>query len=156
PGNRTSSTAACIRSSSCAAARCIRCCAPRRRALAPSRRQLEQFKHDGFLHLPELFSAGEARALKREALRLSLPAKENTLEPDGSAVRAALGVQHRSVLFARLARHPRLVLLARHLLGGEVYLHQLKVNYKVAFDGAAWDWHQDFDTWHRVDGMPRP
>jgi ectoine hydroxylase len=124
--------------------------------MEPSRLQLEQFKRDGFLHLPGLFSAREARALKREALRLSAPAKENTLEPGGSTVRAALGVQQRSALFASLARHPRLVLVARRLLGGEVYLHQLKVNYKVAFDGAAWDWHQDFDTWHRVDGMPRP
>ncbi len=35
-------------------------------------------------------------------------------------------------------------------------MHQYKVNAKAAFDGDVWQWHQDFGTWHRDDGMPEP
>ena len=42
------------------------------------------------------------------------------------------------------------------LLGGPVYMHQYKVNAKVAFDGDVWQWHQDYGTWARDDDMPEP
>ena len=35
-------------------------------------------------------------------------------------------------------------------------MHQYKINAKAAFDGEVWQWHQDFGTWHRDDGMPAP
>ena len=42
------------------------------------------------------------------------------------------------------------------LLDGQVYMHQFKVNAKAAFDGAVWQWHQDYGTWSRDDEMPEP
>ena len=42
------------------------------------------------------------------------------------------------------------------LLGGEVYIHQFKLNAKMAFDGDVWQWHQDFATWKHDDDMPEP
>ena len=38
----------------------------------------------------------------------------------------------------------------------EVYVHQFKLNAKAAFEGDVWQWHQDYGTWQRDDGMPEP
>jgi ectoine hydroxylase len=40
-------------------------------------------------------------------------------------------------------------------LGGAVYIHQSRVNYKSGFEGKEFFWHSDFETWHVEDGMPR-
>jgi ectoine hydroxylase len=123
-----------------------------------TRRQIAQFRRDGFLFFPGLFSEDEASLLRRNALRFSRAEEPHKFyEPNGSAVvRTALAPHNRSRVFAKLARHPRLVEPARRLIGADVYLHQLKINYKAAFDGEAWDWHQDFGTWYLQDGMPKP
>ena len=33
-------------------------------------------------------------------------------------------------------------------------MHQFKINAKAPFDGEVWQWHQDYGTWARDDGMP--
>ncbi|MFB2351798.1 phytanoyl-CoA dioxygenase family protein, partial [Priestia megaterium] len=58
-------------------------------------------------------------------------------------------------LLGRLAADERLVAIANHILGDEVYLHQTRLNYKPGFDGKEFYWHSDFETWHTEDGMPR-
>ena len=58
-------------------------------------------------------------------------------------------------MFGLLARHPRLVEPLRQLFGEDVYVHQFKLNAKAAFEGDVWQWHQDYGTWARDDGMPR-
>ena len=35
-------------------------------------------------------------------------------------------------------------------------MHQYKINAKAAFEGNVWQWHQDYGTWARDDGMPQP
>jgi ectoine hydroxylase len=35
-------------------------------------------------------------------------------------------------------------------------MHQFKINAKAAFTGDVWQWHQDYGTWKRDDGMPEP
>jgi ectoine hydroxylase len=42
------------------------------------------------------------------------------------------------------------------LFGEDVYVHQFKLNAKAAFEGDVWQWHQDYGTWQRDDGMPQP
>jgi ectoine hydroxylase len=56
--------------------------------------------------------------------------------------------------FARLARHPRMVEPVMELFDEEVYMHQFKVNGKMAFEGDVWQWHQDYGTWLNDDMMP--
>ena len=34
-------------------------------------------------------------------------------------------------------------------------MHQFKLNAKAAFEGDVWQWHQDYGTWARDDGMPQ-
>ena len=119
--------------------------------------QLTQFDRDGFLILPELFSAAEI-----EAIRAELPAlfaektAANIPEKEGGVVRTAMGLHQRNALFDRLVRHPRLVGPARQIAGPELYIQQVKVNVKAAFDGDMWQWHYDFATHHHDDGVPRP
>ena len=48
-----------------------------------------------------------------------------------------------------------MVAIARQLLGKHFYVHQSRVNAKQT-GGAIVNWHQDFGTYHRVDGVPRP
>jgi ectoine hydroxylase len=43
----------------------------------------------------------------------------------------------------------------QQLFGDEaLYMHQFKVNGKMAFEGDVWQWHQDYGTWKNDDCMP--
>jgi ectoine hydroxylase len=35
-----------------------------------------------------------------------------------------------------------------------LYMHQFKINGKMAFEGDVWQWHQDYGTWKNDDLMP--
>ncbi|MGH6887272.1 MAG: phytanoyl-CoA dioxygenase family protein [Geminicoccales bacterium] len=120
--------------------------------------QLEQFDRDGVLVLPALFSAAEV-AILRAALPavFAEDAPANIREKDGGRVRTAMGLHLRSTVFAKLVRHPRLIAPAMQILGDDrLYVMQAKVNVKAAFGGDVWQWHYDFATHHREDGIPRP
>jgi len=56
--------------------------------------------------------------------------------------------------FGKLARHPRMVEPVETLLGEKLYMHQFKINGKMAFEGDVWQWHQDYGTWLNDDMMP--
>ena len=75
-------------------------------------------------------------------------------EKTGDAVRTNFAAHLYSAPFARLARHPRMVRPIEQLFGEKVYMHQFKINGKLAFDGDVWQWHQDYGTWKRDDEMP--
>jgi len=121
---------------------------------------VDRYREDGFLELPEVFSAGEVAAMQAEldALRrdeLLLKRDEVILEPDSREVRSVFMIHRLSRLFRQLAADPRLAGLASYLLGDEVYVHQSRLNYKPGFRGREFYWHSDFETWHVEDGMPR-
>ncbi len=119
--------------------------------------QIERYGRDGFLLLPELFSTEEV-ALLRAALAdvIAQDNPANIREKDSDEVRTAMGLHLRSEIFARLIRHPRLLEPALQLAGEDLYVQQVKVNVKAAFDGEPWQWHYDFATHHEEDGVPRP
>jgi len=75
-------------------------------------------------------------------------------EKTGDVVRTNFAAHMYSAPFARLARHPRMVAPVEQLLGEKLYMHQFKINGKMAFDGDVWQWHQDFGTWTNDDAMP--
>ena len=119
--------------------------------------QMRQFDQDGYLVLPNLFSTAEAALMKRETERLyALDRVEIQREKDGRTPRTAFSAHTLSPLFAKVARHPRLIGPSMQLLDGKVYIHQFKLNAKAAFDGDVWQWHQDYGTWKRDDDMPEP
>ena len=79
---------------------------------------------------------------------------ENVREKASEAVRTNFAAHMYSHPFARLARHPRMVEPVVQLFGEPVYMHQFKINGKMAFDGDVWQWHQDYGTWKADDHMP--
>jgi len=121
-----------------------------------SNEQLKQFEDEGYIFLPKVFSKNEAELLKKESEKVySLKRKEVVRELTGVA-RTAFAAHTYNEAFKRLGAHPRLLSPVKQILGGDVYMHQFKVNAKAAFDGDVWQWHQDFGVWHRDDQMPEP
>ena len=119
--------------------------------------QIARYEEDGFLILPSLFAAAEVEALRSELPRLFAERRaENFREKESDAVRTAMGLHLRSEIYARVVRHPRLVEPAMQILGDDLYVQQVKVNAKEAFSGDVWQWHYDFATHHREDGVPEP
>ncbi|MFT4065486.1 phytanoyl-CoA dioxygenase family protein [Paraburkholderia sp.] len=119
--------------------------------------QLRQFNEDGVLILPNLFSDAEVEVLRAAMNRvLTQDNPANIREKKSEVVRTAMGLHVRDEVFARLSRHPRFVEPARQITGQNLYIQQSKINVKEAFTGEVWQWHQDFPTHHRDDGVPRP
>ncbi len=118
--------------------------------------QVARFERDGYLFLPETFSAEEVGVLAAEARRLFALDREEVWREDNGAPRTAFAAHTYSEPYRRLGAHPRLIGPVMQLLGEEVYMHQFKINAKAAFDGAIWQWHQDYGTWARDDLMPEP
>jgi ectoine hydroxylase len=119
--------------------------------------QLAQFEREGYLFFPSLFSAAEVKVLTDEVPHLYAQRRpENVREKTGDAVRTNFAAHMYSYPFAKLARHPRMVEPIVQLFGEQVYMHQFKINGKMAFDGDVWQWHQDFGTWYNDDQMPEP
>ena len=120
-----------------------------------SANQLAQFEREGYLFFPGMFRKEEVKVLLEEVPRLYAQRRpENVREKGSEAVRTNFAAHLYSYPFARLARHPRMVEPVMQLLGESVYMHQFKINGKMAFDGDVWQWHQDFGTWNNDDWMP--
>jgi ectoine hydroxylase len=117
--------------------------------------QLEQFERDGYLFFPSLFTPQEIQVLLDEVPSLYAQQRpENVREKGSNAVRTNFAAHMYSEPFARLARHPRMVLPVEQIFGEKLYMHQFKINGKQAFDGDVWQWHQDYGTWMNDDLMP--
>jgi ectoine hydroxylase len=117
--------------------------------------QRERFEREGYLFFPGLFTPAEVKALT-DAVPALYARREafNVREKDSDAVRTSFAAHLISEPFARLARHPRMVEPVADLFGEALYMHQFKVNGKMAFEGDVWQWHQDYGTWKNDDGMP--
>ncbi len=119
--------------------------------------QLETFEREGYLFLPSVFSSEEMAVINAEVPKIhALQREEVWREADGTTPRTAFASHTYNEVMRRVTYHPRLVEPVMQILDGPVYVHQHKVNAKAAFDGAVWQWHQDFGTWHRDDEMPEP
>ncbi len=117
--------------------------------------QIRRFESDGYLFFPGLFTRGEIKVLIDEVPRLYAQRRpENVREKGSDAVRTNFAAHMYSLPFAKLARHPRMVEPIMQLFGEELYMHQFKINGKMAFDGDVWQWHQDYGTWKNDDLMP--
>lgn len=118
---------------------------------------LKDYEENGFLVLPDLFSAEEVGTIRAAMERVFAEEDEaNIREKKSGVVRTAMGLHLRDVLFERLVRHPRLVEPAQQIAGNDLYVQQVKINVKAAFEGEQWQWHQDFSTHHNDDGVPEP
>ena len=119
--------------------------------------QIEQFDREGYLFFPSLFKPDETKVLLDEVPRLYAQQRpENVREKTGGVVRTNFAAHMYSKPFATLARHPRMIEPVMQIYGEKLYMHQFKINGKMAFDGDVWQWHQDYGTWVNDDHMPEP
>ena len=122
--------------------------------LAPE--QLAFFNREGWLFLPELFNGEETDFLAREAERIYDANRREVWREKSGAPRTAFAAHLYNEAFGVLGAHPRMIEPVEQVFGEKVYMHQFKINAKSAFTGDVWQWHQDYGTWKRDDGMPEP
>jgi len=119
-----------------------------------SAEQLKAFDEQGYVFFPNCFSEDEIVLLRAEAENILKLDRQEVWREKTGAPRTAFAAHTFSEVFGLLARHPRLVEPLQQLFGEGVYVHQFKLNAKAAFEGDVWQWHQDYGTWARDDGMP--
>jgi ectoine hydroxylase len=124
--------------------------------------QLAIYERDGFLVLPELFSAQEISAMRAELARIQQIDTDHLVRERIGGVAKTIYRVHEdngptaSPVFHAAVRAPRLLEPAQVLLKDEaLYIYHTKCNLKTAIDGSVWQWHQDYGTW-RKDGVPEP
>ena len=120
-----------------------------------TKEQNEVFDKEGYLFFPSHFSQKEIQYLSSAVPELYEIREEYNFREKGSdAVRTNFAAHLYSAPFAKLARHPRMILPVEDLLQEKLYMHQFKINGKMAFEGDVWQWHQDYGTWFNDDLMP--
>jgi len=117
-------------------------------------KELEQFDRDGYVFRPGTFTEEEADVLKAGAHDVYEMQRKEVWRENNGAPRTAFAAHTYHDAFKALGAHPRLIKPIEQILGEQVYMHQFKVNAKAAFEGDVWQWHQDYGTWARDDGMP--
>ncbi|MEX0730348.1 MAG: ectoine hydroxylase [Aquisalimonadaceae bacterium] len=120
---------------------------------------LSAYARDGYLWFEGFFPQACVAPFSDELSRLAgdeeLMRSDQVIRDDQSdALRSVFAMHELSARFRRLTRDPRILGMVRQLLGGDVYIHQSRINYKAGFLGGGFDWHSDFETWHAEDGMP--
>lgn len=118
--------------------------------------QIETFNREGWLFLPELFTPTEVDVLRAEAAGVLASDRPEIWREKNGAPRTAFAAHTYNEAFGLLGRHPRMIGPVEQLFKEKVYMHQYKINAKAKFDGDVWQWHQDYATWLRDDGMPAP
>ena len=121
-----------------------------------SQDQRAEFDQQGYLFLEECFSEDEIAFLRDEAEAIYRQDREEVWRESTGAPRTAFAAHTYNDAFAALGRDPRLIGPLTDFFGEDVYMHQFKINAKAAFEGAVWQWHQDYGVWRRDDGMPEP
>src|ERR1700709_625874 len=121
-----------------------------------TQQQIRQFHEEGYLFLPETFSLEEVAVLKSEAEAIYRQERPEVWREKSGAPRTAFAAHLYNEAFGLLGAHPRMIDPVEQIFGEKVYMHQYKINAKSAFTGDVWQWHQDYGTWKRDDGMLQP
>ena len=121
-----------------------------------TREQIERFWAEGYLFFPEAFAEEEIAILRDEAERIYATDRKEVWREKTGAPRTAFAAHTYNEAFRTLGTHPRLIEPLEQIFHEPVYMHQFKINAKAAFEGDVWQWHQDYGTWARDDGMPEP
>ena len=116
--------------------------------------QLAAYRHDGFVRVPELFNAEEIGVVQREVPMLLQDGRGVILETDAKTHRSVLNAHLFNDPVDRLCRHEKVIGPVMQLVESAVYIFQAILNVKRAYDGAQWQWHQDYPTYKMDDKMP--
>src|SRR5690606_29294585 len=113
---------------------------------------IERFERDGYLVIPNLFSAEEVAFFREELDRMrqdpaAAAAGRPSQEPGRGASPPVFASHADTALFARAAAAERIPAAARFSPGGAIYVHPSRMNFKPGFTGTEFYWHSDFETW---------
>ena len=115
--------------------------------------QIREYKEQGWIVLPSVFSRKEINVLEKTSYDvLKRPGPEVAREADGTP-HVCWGMHLFDERFKILTQHPKLLRPVEQLLESKVFVHQSRINIKQR-NGSVVEWHQDFGTYHRVDGIP--
>lgn len=121
---------------------------------------LSRYERDGFLWFEGFFSRERIQPFFQELKDMAkdpelMKSDQVIKDPESGELRSVFAMHELSKRFDELTRDPRILGMVRQLLGGDVYIHQSRINDKFGFQGNGFNWHSDFETWHSEDGMPR-
>ncbi|QGH33595.1 ectoine hydroxylase [Gracilibacillus salitolerans] len=122
-------------------------------------KELDFYEKNGYLFKQNFFSKEEVKVLQQE-LKRNMNDNQSSDEPyvvretGGDEIRSVFDVHNNDEFFHNLSSYERIVEIAQHLLGSQVYINQSRINFKPGFKGKGFYWHSDFETWHMEDGMP--
>ena len=114
-----------------------------------STEQINAFQEDGYLIVPGLFDAEEARIF-RTAAKADKAFERHAYDlEDGEGGTANLVLWNKAGedLWGAIARCERIVSAMETLLADEVYHYHSKMSIKQPRIGGAWSWHQDYGYW---------
>ncbi|SLN73053.1 phytanoyl-CoA dioxygenase family protein [Oceanibacterium hippocampi] len=117
--------------------------------------QIAEYRDKGYVLVPGVLSAPELEVLDAAVKDLGRHDGPEVMREKDGKPHVVYGMHLLDERFGTLSRHPGLVGPAEQLLGKQIYVHQSRVNVKQ-MGGAIVDWHQDFGTYNRVDGVPEP
>jgi hypothetical protein len=108
------------------------------------------FQTDGFVIVPELFSAAEVKLLG-DVARVDRHVAESAYgrrDAEGGVTTLALRNALSEDMYSAIARSRRIVERMTRFLDGEIYHYHHKLILKEPRVGGAWEWHQDYGYWY--------
>ena len=113
--------------------------------------QISEFQDNGYLIIPKLFDAEEAKILHAAAKADKAFSKHAYDLEDGEGGKAQLVLWNKAGedLWGAIARSERIIDAMEALLGDEVYHYHSKMSIKRPRTGGAWSWHQDYGYWYQ-------
>jgi ectoine hydroxylase len=117
--------------------------------------ELGLYRELGYLLRTNVLPVDVVASLKAELPPTTGESPDVVLEENG-AVRSVYGTHAHNPAFAALCRRPEILRPAMQIVGSAVYVYQFKINFKAAFDGDVWKWHQDYIFWRDEDSLPAP
>ncbi|WP_448503542.1 ectoine hydroxylase [Mycolicibacterium thermoresistibile] len=122
-----------------------------------AQKALDSFAAMGYLIRPDAVDDDWLPPLRHELERIGADVDADDprviREPNGS-IRSVFEPHILSDLINQVVHLDTVLPVARQLLGGDVYIHQARINFMPGFTGNGFYWHSDFETWHAEDGMP--
>lgn len=112
--------------------------------------ELQLFDEQGFVLIPALFRADEARLLSQIARADKQMQSRSTtrLDAQGGATTLALANDLDDAAYSAIVRSKRVAQNMSAFLKDEVYHYHHKMMLKEPLVGGAWEWHQDYGYWY--------
>ena len=112
--------------------------------------QRQAYERDGYILIPCLFDKEEIVYLLTametdEQIRSHF---YNRKDETGAPTKMALWNHPGDSAYGLAARSNRVVDTMEDILSGEVYHYHSKLTAKDAYEGGAWEWHQDYGYWY--------